>query len=118
MRYPGAPDGLPPLKALAAQPSDAPFARRFERARSRSGIVLALAAVALLAAAALVLVVRGAEKRSGAGPNTVAVISTEPALSRVVGGGATSRISGRDPRAHRVQASRPARRHPTRDEPT
>ena len=56
IRYPGAPEPSPPLKSLAAQPDEPPFARRLARARPRRGVVVvALAAVTLLSAAAIVL---------------------------------------------------------------
>ena len=56
VRYPGAPEASPPLKSLAAQPADPPFARRFARARPQRRVVVGLVAVVvLLSTAGIVL---------------------------------------------------------------
>jgi YVTN family beta-propeller protein len=54
VRYPGAPEASPPLKSVAAQKADLPFARRLARSRPRPGVLVAMAAAALLAVAAIV----------------------------------------------------------------
>ena len=78
VRYPGAPDDLPPLKSLAAQPANPPFARRFVRARPRRGIVVGLAAAAVLVgAAAAAFLLLGEDSPAWAGPDTVAVLSAD-----------------------------------------
>ena len=62
VRYPGAPEASPPLKSVAAQKADLPFARRLARSRPRRGVlVVALAAVVVLSVAAIVLALRGEE---------------------------------------------------------
>jgi YVTN family beta-propeller protein len=79
VRHPGAPDESPPLKSLAAQPANPPFARRFVRARPRRGLVVALTAAAVLAAAAFAVLLLGDDGATPAraGPDTVAVLSAD-----------------------------------------
>src|SRR4051794_5716351 len=60
VRYPGAPEASPPLKSLAAQPADPPFARRFARSRPQRRVVVGLAVVVVaLSTAAIVLALAG-----------------------------------------------------------
>ena len=78
VRYPGAPEASPPLKSLAAQPADVPFARRFARARPRRRVVVGLAVVAVaLSAAAIVLALADEDGLDRVASNTVAVLSAD-----------------------------------------
>ena len=72
------PEPSPPLKSLAAQPDEPPFARRFARARPRRGVlVVALSAVVLCPAAAIVLALRGEQGPDHVTSNSVAVLTAD-----------------------------------------
>ena len=77
VRYPGAPEASPPLKSLAAQKADPPFARRLAGSRPRRGVLVALAAAVLLAVAALVFALGRDEGPDRITADSVAVLTAD-----------------------------------------